>query len=219
MVIDILIQIGVILVTVFMFLMMHNIPQKAFARFRAYRSRADTQAKQHFVKGAQLLSRAQAEAAAGSDNKDAAMALAKSAAEEADKAIAIDPKDAAAHILKAIALDLQGFRTSALDSFDVALSPIAAKSLSSAERGDALFKRAKLKVAMSSQGERLDSAIADLVESVKLRNDNAKAYCFLGECYEKKGMVDEAKAAYESSAKVKPMTAAAAIEALKRLSS
>ncbi|KAF7137673.1 hypothetical protein RHSIM_Rhsim07G0212500 [Rhododendron simsii] len=202
-----------------MFLLMHNIPQKAFARFRAYRSLSETQAKRHFVLGATLFSRAEAEAKA--NNKDAAMALAKSAAEEADKAIAIDPKDAAAHILKALALDLQGFRTSALDSFDVALSPMAAKSLSNAERGDALFKRAKLKVDMSSQGERIDSAIADLVESVKLRTDNAKAYCFLAECYEKKGMVVEAKSAYEESTRVQPelMTSAAAIEALKRLSS
>lgn len=99
---------------------------------------------------------------------------------------------------------------------------MAAKSLSNAERGDALFKRAKLKVDMSSQGERIDSAIADLVESVKLRIDNAKAYCFLAECYEKKGMVVEAKSAYEESTKVQPepmMTSAAAIEALKRLSS
>ncbi|KAL6194555.1 hypothetical protein ACLB2K_035637 [Fragaria x ananassa] len=67
----------------------------------------------------------------------------------ADKAIALDSKDAAAHILIALALDTQGFKTSALDAIDVALSPLCKKSLFDAERGDALYKRAEIKISMN----------------------------------------------------------------------
>ncbi|PSS17348.1 Tetratricopeptide repeat like superfamily protein [Actinidia chinensis var. chinensis] len=211
MVTDILMQMGLILVSVFMFLLMYNVPQKAFAKLRSYRNKTATQSKRHFVLGAQLLSRAQSEAA----QSESRSALAQSAAEEADKSIALDPHDAAAHILKALALDLQGFRTSALDSLDVALSPIAKKSLSSEEKGDALFKRAELKMGLSEQ---IDSAIADLVESVKLRSDSARVYSVLGECYEKKGLVEEAKKAYEEAVRVEPKWKVAR-EALERLGS
>ncbi|KAL7175835.1 hypothetical protein ACSBR2_029421 [Camellia fascicularis] len=214
MVTDIFLQIGLGLITVFMYLWMHNLPQQAFSKLLARRNHSANEAKRHFVKGAQLLAEAKSRSAI--DNS-AAASLAKSAADEADKAIAIDPKDAAAHILKALALDLQGFRTSALDSLDVALSPMAAKSLSAEERSDALIKRAELKVGMS-QSERVDSAIADLVESVKLKSENAIAQCVLGECYEKKGMVEEARKAYEEAIRVQPR-ANVAREALQRLTS
>ncbi|KAI7979694.1 hypothetical protein LOK49_Contig274G00003 [Camellia lanceoleosa] len=185
MVTDIFLQIGLGLITVFMYLWMHNLPQQAFSKLLARRNHSANEAKRHFVKGAQLLAEAKSKSRSAIDNS-AAASLAKSAADEADKAIAIDPKDAAAHILKALALDLQGFRTSALDSLDVALSPMAAKSLSAEERSDALIKRAELKVGMS-QSERVDSAIVDLVESVKLKSDNAIAQCVLGSVMRRKG--------------------------------
>ncbi|KAL6983118.1 hypothetical protein U1Q18_016512 [Sarracenia purpurea var. burkii] len=217
MVTDILLQAGLILITVFMFLWMHNIPQKAFSNLQVRRNQANIQAKRHFVQGAQLLAQAQLQSRSDAD-KSAAASLAKSAAEESDRAIALDPKDAAAHILKALSLDLQGFRTSALDSLDVALSPMAAKTLSNEERGDALLKRAELKVAMG-QIERVDSVITDLVESLRLKSDNVRAYSVLSGCYEKKGMVEEARKAYEESTKVQAGAAMAAREALKRLNS
>jgi tetratricopeptide (TPR) repeat protein len=201
-----------ILVTVFMFLYMHKIPQNLYTKFR-YRDRAGFQAKRHFVLGAQLLAQARS-------TKDAAAAksFAKSAAEEADRSIELDPKDAAAHILKAMALNLQGFKTSALDALNAALSPLTAKSLSDEEKGDALFKRAELKVSLSSRDGNVDSAVADLVESVKLKKNNAMSFCLLGECYEKKQMKAEAKEAYENAIRVEPDSTQAQ-QALDRLAS
>ena len=208
---DILLQIGLILLMLFMFLYMHDIPKKLFSKLRL-RNRADIQAKRHFVAGAQLLARARS-----SQNRSSANSLAKEAEAEAEKAITLDPKDAAAYLLKALALDLQGFRTSALDSLDVALSPLAVKSLNDKEKGDALFKRGELKMAMNLRG-RVDSAIADLTESVKLSPENTKAFCLLGECYEAKKMKEEARKAYEDALKVEPELATAK-EALNRLES
>lgn len=197
MVADLVLQASIILVTIFMFLFMHNIPQKLYSKFR-YRNRTSFQAKRHFVRGAQLLAQARS-----TKDPSAAYSLAKSAADEADLSISLDPKDAAFHILKALALDLQGFKTSALDSLDAALSPLAAKSLSDHEKGDALSKRAELKV-LVSRGGRVDSALADLVESVRLKDDNAMSFCLLGECYEKKEMKEEARKAYENAIRVEP---------------
>lgn len=193
-----------------MFLFMYNVPQKYFSKLRL-RNRADMQSKRHFVQGAQLLS--QAKSAAAKD-RSKSTSLAKSAEAQADLAIALDPKDAAAHILKALALDLQGFKTSALDSIDVALSPLAVKSLSEPEKADALFKRAQLRLA----AEQVDSVIEDLSQSVRLKGDNVKAFCLLGDCYEKKGLKEEARKAYQEAQKVQPNFAPAR-EALDRLNS
>lgn len=188
---DLLLQAATILVTLFMFLFIHNIPQKLFSKLRLLGRRSNLEAKRHFVLGAQLLSQARS----SSDRS-----LAQRAEAEADRAISLDPKDAAFHILKALALELQGFKTSALDSLDAALSPLAAKSLSGGERGDALFKRAELRMAVNEGG----GAVEDLVESVRLNGDNAKAYGLLGECYEKKGLKEEARKAYEDALRLRP---------------
>ncbi|KAK6130749.1 hypothetical protein DH2020_035507 [Rehmannia glutinosa] len=156
---DLLLQAAIILVTLFMFLFIHSIPQKLFSKLLLLRRRSNHQTKRHFVIGAQLLSQARS----SSDRSIADRAVA-----EADRAISLDPKDAAAHILKALALELLGFKTSALDSLDAALSPLAVKSLSDGERGDALFKRAELRVAVGG-----GAVVEDLVESVRLKGDNA----------------------------------------------
>jgi len=203
MIFDLLLQAGLILLGVFMFLAMHNIPQKFLSKLR-YRNRTDLQAKRHFVLGAQLI----AQARSPSNSRSTATSLAKQAEDEANKAISLDPKDAASHILKALSLDLQGFRTSALESINVALSPLAVNSLSASEKGDALFKRAELAMGMNRRG-RVEPAIQDLTEAVKLNKDNAKAFCLLGECYEANKMIEEAKEAYEEALRLQPELASA----------
>ncbi|KAL9359454.1 hypothetical protein Peur_047577 [Populus x canadensis] len=203
MIFDLLLQAGLILLGVFMFLAMHNIPQKFLSKLR-YRNRADLQAKRHFVIGAQLI----AQARSPTNSRSTTTSLAKQAEDEANKAISLDPKDAASHILKALSLDLQGFRTSALESINVALSPLAVKSLSASEKGDALFKRAELAMGMNRRG-RVEPAIQDLTEAVKLNKDNAKAFCLLGECYEANKMIAEAKEAYEEALRLQPELASA----------
>ncbi|KAF5739790.1 hypothetical protein HS088_TW12G01000 [Tripterygium wilfordii] len=213
MVIDLLLQAGSILALIFMFLFIFDIPRKTITKLSSYRNRANFQAKHHFVRGAQLL----AQARSPSNSRSAATSLAKQAEEEAEKAISLDSKDAAAHILKALALDVQGFKTSALDSFNVALSPLAVKSLSEIEKGDALFKRAELRLRMNRRGQ-MDSVIEDLSQAVKLSPDNALTFCLLGECYEGKKMREEATTAYEVALRLEPKLAAAR-EALDRLNS
>lgn len=94
----------------------------------------------------------------------------------------------------------------------MALSPLAVKSLDDGERGDALLKRAQLKIASSQ----VDSAVDDLTRSVKLNGKNVKAWCLLGECYEGKKMRDEAKQAYEKALELEPELAVVR-ESLNRL--
>ncbi|KAG5042494.1 hypothetical protein JHK87_006409 [Glycine soja] len=96
------------------------------------------QAKRHFIQGVQLLTQARR-----SKSASTATSLAKQALAEAEKALTLNSKDAASH--------LQGFSTNALDALDAALSPLAAGSLAEEERGDALLKRAGLKIAMSGR--------------------------------------------------------------------
>lgn len=210
---DLFLQAGLILVVVVAFLTIHNIPQKLLANLRfRFRNKPKAQAKRHFVLGAQLLAQARSAASPSS-----ASSLSKQALDEAEKAISLDPKDAAAHILKALALDSQGYKTSALDAIDVALSPFAAKSLTEEERGDALVKRAEIRLSMNRRGQ-VDSVIADLIRAVELSPENVKAFCTLGECYEGKKMTEEARKAYEAALKVQPRLKVAR-DALDRLGS
>ncbi|QCE15938.1 uncharacterized protein LOC114196338 [Vigna unguiculata] len=209
---DIALQVIVISIAIVSFLWMHGIPQRLYAklRHRPPNPRA-VQAKSHFVKGAQLVAQARR-----SKSASVTVSLAKQALEEAEKAIALDPKDAASHFLKSMALDLQGFRSNALDALDAALSPLAAASLAADERGDALLKRAELKISLSER--RVDSVLADLNESVKLSPRNPKAWCMLGECYEENEMGEEAKKAYKEALQLEPQLNVAQ-EALNRLGS
>ncbi|XP_068303758.1 uncharacterized protein [Pyrus communis] len=210
---DILLQAGLILVVVVAFLSIHNIPQKLIANLRyRFRNKPAAQAKRHFVLGAQLLGQSRS-----ANSRSSSASLSQQALDEAEKAIALDPKDAAAHILKALTLDAQGYKTSALDAIDVALSPLCRKSLTEEDRGDALVKRAEIKLSMNRKA-RVDSVIEDLTRAVELSPENVKAFCTLGECYEGKKMAEEARKAYEAALKVQPRLKAA-MDALDRLGS
>ncbi|KAK1413020.1 hypothetical protein QVD17_34715 [Tagetes erecta] len=200
---DLLMQAAFISTMLFMFLWMLNIPQSLFNKFR-YRDKSIYAAKRHFVLGAELLHKSRS-----TTDHTTAINLAKSAAQHADQSISINPKDAAAHILKALALDLQGFTTSALQALDAALSPLTAKSLTDGEKSDALFKRAEIKMKMRRGSDGVESVVVDLVESVRLKADNAAALRLLAECYEMMKMKDEALKVYLDLVKLEPESAQA----------
>lgn len=102
-----------------------------------------------------------------------------------------------------------GRRAAAIRSLDFALSPPAAKSLSAAERADALVERAEVKMAVNMR-RRVDSAMADLKEAMGLsrgvseRSSDSVGMCLLGKCYEWKGMKGEAEDAFREALDVDP---------------
>ncbi|KAL3838660.1 hypothetical protein ACJIZ3_023251 [Penstemon smallii] len=194
---DTLIQLSILILTLTIFYLLHGLPKRALTKLRS-KSRSNNQAHRHFIQGAQFLSRSRS-----TRNKSTSFNLAKSAVNEADKALALDPKDPAAHILKAMAQIVMGHKTAALKSLDLALLPPAVKMLAAREKGDALFKRAELQFGLNKK-RRVDSAIEDLVEAVGLSPDNGKAFCLLGQCYEVKGLREEAKKAFVEALRVEP---------------
>lgn len=208
---DMLLQLAILVLTIGIFWAMHGIPKQAHCKLRN-RGRSNVQLNRHLVRGAHLLARARS-----TKSPTISLALARDATNEADKALSLSPKDSSSHMLKALALDLLGRKSSALRSLDAALSPPAAKSLTDMERSAALFKRAELQIAVNRR-RRVDLAVLDLVEAVRLSPVDAKLWCLLGSCYEQKGMRKEARRAYEEARKVDPGSVIAR-EGLSRLAS
>ncbi|EPS67993.1 hypothetical protein M569_06781, partial [Genlisea aurea] len=190
---DVIVQLGILIFSVGVFYFLHSVPRRTLSSLRS-KSRPSNLADRHFVQGAALLSRARS-----SGSRSAANKLAKSAAGEADKALALEPRDPAAHILKAMALSLMGHKSSALKSLDSALSLPAVKRLSEQEKGDALVKRAEIQLEVNRRRRVVDGAIDDLREATRLNPDNARAFFLLGQCHEIKDSKAEAVQAFEKA--------------------
>lgn len=178
---------------------LQGLPRSLISKLRG-RNQSRQQARRHFVRGAQLLGRSRA-----ANAQNSGRTLAREAAAEADKAIALDPLDAASHVLKGLALERQGQLTAAIGCLDAALSPGVSKSLSAPEKSDGLVKRAELELeASNSKGRGLEAALDDLKAAVGFNARNFKAFCLLGTCYEKKGMLVEGRKAFQDALEVNP---------------
>ncbi|ONK81013.1 uncharacterized protein A4U43_C01F24300 [Asparagus officinalis] len=70
------------------------------------------------------------------------------------------------------------------------------------EKADALIKRAELSLGVGKRRRRVDQAIEDLTEAMKIGERSGKGLGLLGECYEWKGMIEEARRAYEEAIEV-----------------
>ncbi|KAF3439195.1 hypothetical protein FNV43_RR17470 [Rhamnella rubrinervis] len=208
---EVFVQLAFLILTLGLFFAVLKLSKQALNKVRT-KNRGTLQSNRHFVHGSHLLARARSTA-----HRDQSLVHAKNALAEAEKAISLSPRDSASHFLKALALDLMDRKTSALRSLDVALSIPCVKSLSERERGDALVKRAELKVAVNRR-RRIDSAVEDLVEAVSRTESNSKALCLLGQCYEWKGLREEAREAFEKALTVEPGSLVAR-EGLDRLGS
>lgn len=214
---DLSLQAVAILGSALMYLWMYDIPRKLLAKYYSHRDRSKHQSRKHFVKAAELLSKARSFPKSSPHSLSSAAA----AAAEADAAVRLNPSDAANHIIKTLALDLQGFKTSALESIEVALSPLAVGSLSAGERADAMVKRGELRMEVSRLGrvrvdsdEGVDESVwskveAEMREVVAVRPELGKAWCLLGECCEGLGRREKAKEAFEEAIRVQPDSVAA----------
>jgi tetratricopeptide (TPR) repeat protein len=194
---NLFLQAVIVLFTLALFYAINKYPRQLISKLRS-KTRSKAQTHRHFVNAAQLLSRARS-----TKNRVKSHKLADDAVSEAEKLLAIDGGDAASHILKGLALDLMGRRSAAIECFDAALSAPAVRSLGKRERGDALFKRAEMVVAVKG-GRRVESAVVDLVEAVRLVPENGKAFGLLGECYEIRGEKDAAKKAFVEAVRLEP---------------
>ncbi|OEL18435.1 hypothetical protein BAE44_0020547 [Dichanthelium oligosanthes] len=132
-----------------MLVALHSLPRRAALRLRrpGGGDSSAAQLRRHFAQGAQLLARPRAAVPRPRGP------LARAAVDEADHAIALNPRDAAPPILMALALDLQGHRLPALRALDAALAPLLARLLEPRKRGDALALH---------HCHRLDQAAVDL---------------------------------------------------------
>ncbi|KAM7274947.1 hypothetical protein ACFE04_016813 [Oxalis oulophora] len=176
-------------------------------KFIKHRTKTKTtvQSTRHLNQAANFLSRAKSR-----DRKD--KTLTKSALHEADQAISISPRDPKPLIVKAMALEIVGRESSALRSLDLALAVPRVKALAEKERGEALVKRAELKMKVNLK-RRVDSAIEDLEEGIRVLSRQEKKFdsvglglglCLLGECYEYKGVKEKAQWAFEEALKIEP---------------
>ncbi|KAK7250628.1 hypothetical protein RIF29_33174 [Crotalaria pallida] len=189
-----MLQLGILILTLSMIFITHNLRHQTTHT----RTRTRNRPNRHVAQASRHLSLA--------TRSTTSLHHAKTALSEADTALSINPRDPSAHIHRARALHLLGHSAAALKSLHCALSPPAARSLSTAERAEALVLRAELKVAVKRL-RRIESAVKDLVEAVGLSRGErveTEALCLLGKCYEWKGMNQEAKEAFLKVLDVEP---------------
>lgn len=192
-----MLQLGILILTLSMVVIMYNLRNQTTHTRTRTRTRQPNETTRHLAQSSRHLARA-----TRSTSQHARAALF-----EADTALSISPREPSAHIHRARALHLLGHPAAALRSLDSALSSPAARSLSAAERAEALVERAELKVEMNRR-RRVESAVKDLVEAVGLMSGGeeveSEALCLLGQCYEWKGMKEEAKEAFLKVLDVEP---------------
>jgi len=194
-----MLQLGILILTLSLFFIMHTIhSQTTQARTLTRNKNRQSEPNRHLTQASRHLARARSTSHRAQHAKNALM--------ETDKALSIWPRDPWAHILRAQALNLMGHRTAAIKSLDAALSSPAAKSLSAGERADALVRRAEMKVGVNRR-RRVESAMDDLAEAVELngrKGNEWEVICLLGKCYEWKGMIEEAKDAFQKVLQLHP---------------
>ncbi|XVE86874.1 hypothetical protein DITRI_Ditri18aG0070700 [Diplodiscus trichospermus] len=198
---EIFLQVAILLLTLAILFAIRYVPKQTGTKHRTDR-RVTTQTQRHLTRATHLLSRAKS-----NPHKDQSETLAKTAMTEIEKALSLSPKDPTPYILKSLAHNLLGHKGPALRSLDLALASARVKSLSARERTEAMVRRAELKLAVNKR-RRVDSAVTDLEEVVRMSDREGavttKAFCLLGECYEFKGMREEARKAFEEALKVEP---------------
>ncbi|GKV23526.1 hypothetical protein SLEP1_g33236 [Rubroshorea leprosula] len=204
---EMIVQFAIVVLAIASFFAVRYLPKKLFTSRRT-NHRPSNQSRRHLAQATQLLARARS-----TSDRNKSEALAKTALTEAETALSLFPKDPAPYILKSLALDLLGHKRSALRSLDLALASPRVRSIQGRERVEALVRRAELKLAVNRK-RRVDSAVADLEEAVRVSEGggggggcggvDARAFCVLGECYEFKGMKEEARRAFQEALKMDP---------------
>ncbi|XP_022773894.1 uncharacterized protein LOC111316148 [Durio zibethinus] len=198
---EIFLQAAILLLTLAILFAIRYVPKQTGTKHRTDH-RGATQTQRHLTRATYLLSRAKS-----NPHEDQSQTLAKTAMTEIEKALSLSPKDPTPHLLKSLALDLLDHKGSALRSLDLALASPRVKSLSERERVEAMVRRAELKLAVNKR-RRVDSAVRDLEEAVRMSDQQGaiitKAFCLLGECYEFKGMKEEARNALQEALKLEP---------------
>ncbi|XP_020249033.1 uncharacterized protein LOC109826411 [Asparagus officinalis] len=172
-----------IVINIFSIFFLQFLPNRFISLYRRHRQQNSTtiQGRRHFIAGAQTLAQARSQS-------PPSQTLIKSSISSVDLAIALEPRDAAPHIFKALALNLEGHKIPALKSLDVALSSPQLKTLGPKEKADALIKRAEAELSLGRR-RRVDQAIEDLTEAMEIGERSGKGLGLLGECYEWKGMI------------------------------
>ncbi|XP_031287629.1 uncharacterized protein LOC116146366 [Pistacia vera] len=185
---EIMVQVALLILSLLIIYYIYHFSKQNLPKLPT-QTRTTFQIDRHLAEATRLLNRAKS-----TPDKSKSQTAAKHALTEAQMAISLNPRDPKPHILKANILEFMGHQRSALSLLDSALRQPRVKALAARERGELLVKRAELKLSVNKR-RRVDSAVEDLKEAVKLSEGGCdyKIYYLLSECYEFKGLREEAK--------------------------